>query len=57
MKTVIAGGTGFLGRALADRLLADRHDVVVLTRRAPATPARDPRLRVVTWTPTGGEIK
>jgi len=54
MKTVIAGGTGFLGRALADRLLADRHDVVVLTRRAPATPARDPRLRVVTWTPTGG---
>src|SRR5205823_1409718 len=34
MKIVIAGGTGFLGHALAQALAADRHDVVVLTRDA-----------------------
>jgi uncharacterized protein (TIGR01777 family) len=50
MKIVIAGGTGFLGTALADALSQDRHDVVVLTRRAPGPPG--PR-RVVRWTPNG----
>jgi uncharacterized protein (TIGR01777 family) len=32
MKVVIAGGTGFLGRALAARLESDGHDVVVPAR-------------------------
>jgi uncharacterized protein (TIGR01777 family) len=32
MHTVIAGGRGFLGRALATALRADGHDVTVLTR-------------------------
>ncbi|HAK54967.1 MAG: TIGR01777 family oxidoreductase [Vicinamibacterales bacterium] len=32
MKVVIPGGSGFLGRALADALLQDGHEVVVLTR-------------------------
>ena len=32
MKAVIAGGSGFLGSGLAASLLADGHDVVVLTR-------------------------
>jgi hypothetical protein len=32
MKIVIAGGTGFLGRPLCAALLADGHEVVVLTR-------------------------
>ncbi len=53
MKTVIAGGTGFLGRALAADLLAAGHDVIVLTRGpAPehSTPA-GPRL--VAWAPGG----
>ena len=37
MTIVIAGGTGFLGTALASGLRADGHRVVVLTRR----PRRD----------------
>ncbi len=52
MKIVVAGGTGFLGTALADALVEDRHDVVVLTRR-PAADAVDPRRRFVPWTPNG----
>ncbi len=32
MKIVLAGGTGFIGRALAYRLVRDDHEVVVLTR-------------------------
>ncbi|HJR79692.1 MAG TPA: TIGR01777 family oxidoreductase [Anaerolineales bacterium] len=38
MKVLIAGGTGFLGRSLTKSLLADRHDVFVLTRRTPKHP-------------------
>ena len=35
MRVVIAGGSGFLGTALASRLIADGHEVVVLTRPGP----------------------
>jgi len=48
MKVVIAGGTGFLGRALARSLAAEGHDIVVLTRRA-----GDRTLKAVEWTPNG----
>jgi uncharacterized protein (TIGR01777 family) len=37
MKVVIAGGTGFLGRALSDELLRGGHDLTLLTRGASAT--------------------
>lgn len=37
MKTVIAGGSGFLGRALSADLLRHGHDVQVLTRRPRGT--------------------
>lgn len=50
MRTVIAGGSGLLGQALSHRLLADGHDVVVLTRRATAT---RPGYREVAWLPDG----
>ena len=33
MKIMIAGGSGFIGRALTDSLLADRHQVFILTRQ------------------------
>jgi uncharacterized protein (TIGR01777 family) len=52
MKIAIAGGTGFLGRALARHLVADGHDVVVLTRRAEVGPSSS-GVRYVTWQPTG----
>ena len=51
MKIVIAGGTGFLGRPLAERLAADGRDVIVLTRGAPAAPRRS--VRFVAWNPDG----
>lgn len=35
MRVLIAGGTGFLGTALAKSLRAAHHEVLVLTRRAP----------------------
>lgn len=41
MKTLVTGGTGFLGRRLVERLLADEREVVVLARHsAPDLAAR-----------------
>ncbi|HUL74794.1 MAG TPA: TIGR01777 family oxidoreductase, partial [Vicinamibacterales bacterium] len=51
MRIILAGGTGFLGRALAARLIADGHTVVVLSRR-PAD-AADGAVRRVRWNPDG----
>src|SRR5690606_34598717 len=51
MRTVIAGGTGFLGRLLGDALARDGHSVVVLTRNAAARGASG--ARSVAWTPDG----
>jgi uncharacterized protein len=38
MKVLIAGGSGFLGTALRTSLVADRHDVFILTRRSATHP-------------------
>lgn len=46
MRVVVAGGTGFLGRALVAALRAEGHHVCVLTRR-PSAPEE------VGWTPDG----
>ena len=50
MKIVIAGGSGFLGRALARALAADRHDVVILSRHSGNS--ADIGRRVI-WQPDG----
>src|SRR5262245_62552380 len=47
MRIVIAGGTGFLGRALDQALTRDGHEIVLLTRGA-----GDGR-RAVRWRPDG----
>lgn len=48
MKVLLAGGSGFLGRALRGRLIADGHAVANLTRRARPAASGD-----ITWTPDG----
>ena len=45
-RIVIAGGSGFIGQALATRFIEQRHDVVVLTRNAGA---RTDGVREVAW--------
>ncbi len=47
MKIIVTGGTGFIGRALINELAGQRHDVVVLTRKA-GRPSRSV-LRFVEW--------
>ena len=44
-RIVLAGGSGFVGQALAGRLLADGYEVIVLSRGAP----RNARGTVVPW--------
>jgi uncharacterized protein (TIGR01777 family) len=59
MKLVIAGGTGFLGNALAWAWAEEGHDVRVLTRALPAGEARHepgtgkPGITRVGWVPDG----
>jgi uncharacterized protein len=48
VRIVIAGGTGFLGTALAATLRADGHDLVVLTRQTGTLPRE-----LAPWTPDG----
>ncbi len=40
MKTLVTGGTGFLGRRLVERLLTENRDVVILARRVDPELAR-----------------
>jgi uncharacterized protein (TIGR01777 family) len=47
MHVIVAGGTGFIGRALADRLRREGHTVRVLSRRPSSA-------EQLAWTPDGG---
>jgi uncharacterized protein len=58
MKILIAGGSGFLGRALADQLALDGHEIVILSRRggSPAPQAGATRSVApirLSWSPDG----
>ncbi len=54
MKVVVAGGTGFLGRALVEALVASRHAVVLLSRDVQARPgAPGPSVARIRWRPDG----
>ncbi|GAA1615600.1 TIGR01777 family oxidoreductase [Kribbella karoonensis] len=50
MKYVLAGASGFLGRALARDLVADGHQVLRLVRRAPSAPDE------LRWDPARGDL-
>jgi uncharacterized protein (TIGR01777 family) len=52
MSIVIAGGSGFLGTALASAIAADGHDVIILTRRNSSVKPV-PRVSSLPWTPDG----
>jgi len=52
MRVVIAGGSGFLGLPLAQRLSAEGHDVLILTRRSDFM-AGHGGVRAMAWTPHG----
>lgn len=50
MKIIVAGGTGFLGSRLVNRLLKENHDVIVLTRNPNnASSLIQQGARVVEW--------
>jgi uncharacterized protein (TIGR01777 family) len=58
MNVAITGATGFVGRRLAEQLLAAGHGVVALTRdRERAVPVVPARCRVVTWDPERGTLE
>ncbi len=52
MKCVISGGTGFIGRQIAERLRQDGHEVSSWSRRATAPLAWDP----LTGTPSNASV-
>lgn len=52
MRVIIAGGSGFLGRALSERLVQSGHHVILLSRGANSY-SDIPNLRAARWTPDG----
>lgn len=55
MRIIVTGGTGMIGRPLADDLAADGHDVIILTRspgRASGLPAN---VRAAGWDARSGD--
>ncbi|MGW5358668.1 TIGR01777 family oxidoreductase [Actinopolymorpha pittospori] len=51
MRYVLAGASGFLGRALRERLIGEGHEVTQLVRRAPQSPDQ------TWWDPARGQLE
>lgn len=49
MRVIITGGTGLIGRRLAAQLLADKHEVVILTRNPQKTKGVPQGVRLQAW--------
>jgi uncharacterized protein len=52
MKVAITGATGFVGSRLVERLQAQGHHLVILTRNRAAALSAFPNLEIVAYTPT-----
>ncbi|MEO7142734.1 MAG: NAD-dependent epimerase/dehydratase family protein, partial [Bryobacteraceae bacterium] len=52
MQIALTGATGFVGRRLVERLLADGHTLRILARRPPAQ--TDARIQWFTWDQSSG---
>ncbi len=53
MQIIVTGGTGFIGRALVNRLLENGHSVTVLSRSAPGASAQlPPSATSISWNPS-----
>lgn len=48
MKIAIAGGSGFVGRALTDELVKNQHEIVILTRGQQKIDSNKP-IQYVQW--------
>ena len=54
MRIVIAGGSGFLGQALTNALLAAGHRIQILSRQPAVAWSGDPgQPQFIHWTPDG----
>jgi uncharacterized protein (TIGR01777 family) len=51
LRILITGATGFVGRALSERLLSEGHELSILTRNASNVPEffQDPRVKIFEW--------
>ncbi|MBL8152558.1 MAG: TIGR01777 family oxidoreductase [Anaerolineae bacterium] len=49
MRVIITGGTGLIGRTLANSLAKDHHEVIVLSRNTNKTSGLDGGVKVVGW--------
>lgn len=49
MKTLVTGGTGFIGSVLCNSLARDRHEVIVLSRAPEKVVGLDKSIQMVKW--------
>lgn len=49
MKVILTGGTGLIGRALADDLASDGHEVILLSRTQDTAKGYRPGVRLARW--------
>jgi uncharacterized protein (TIGR01777 family) len=49
MKIAVAGGTGFVGKALVNELVKNHHDVVILTRKKMMNRESNNQIQYVQW--------